>query len=343
MVSAFAPNPCILGRMKMMLDALWRAVMYCVHPRVIWLSLLPLVVMVVVSMVVGYFFWESAVSATTAWVASREFLQSLQSWVGLGGTDSVNMGIAKLLLLVVSIPMTVMICLLLVAMFMTPAMVDLVGERRFPTLERKRGGSLLVSVLWSVGSTALAMLALVLSMPLWLIPPLIVVLPPLIWGWLTYRVFAFDALATHASPEERKYILHKYRGTLLLMGIMSGYLGAAPSLLWASGVLAFALAFITVPLAIWIYTLVFALASLWFSHFCLDALQRRREETGAVLAVVDPTAGAEVESPPSAQPATAASSVSSGEAQRTTAKSQDIEDATVVREASAKPSDGSST
>ena len=37
---------------------------------------------------------------------------------------------------------SVLLCLLLVAMFMTPAMVDLVGQRRFAGLERKRGGSL---------------------------------------------------------------------------------------------------------------------------------------------------------------------------------------------------------
>src|SRR5258705_9194682 len=31
-----------------------------------------------------------------------------------------------------------------------------------------------------------------------------VVIPPLIWGWLTYRVMAFDALSAHASKPDRK-------------------------------------------------------------------------------------------------------------------------------------------
>jgi hypothetical protein len=79
-------------------------------------------------------------------------------------------------------------------------------------------------------------------MPLWLVPPLVLILPPLIWGWLTYRVFAFDALATHASGDERKAILREHRGSLLVMGVLSGYLGAAPSLLWASGAMFIALA-----------------------------------------------------------------------------------------------------
>lgn len=62
------------------------------------------------------------------------------------------------------------------------------------------------------------------------------------------------------------------------IGVFCGYLGAAPTLVWASGAL-FAAAFvILVPLAIWIYTLVFAFSSLWFAHYCLAALQAMRAE-----------------------------------------------------------------
>ena len=179
--------------------------------------------------------------------------------------------------------------LLLVAFLMTPALTLLVAERRFPALERKHGGSLWFSVLWSLGSALLALIALVVSIPLWLVPPLILVLPPLIWGWLTYRVMAFDALSAHASAEERREIFRRHRGWLLGIGVLCGYLGAAPSLLLASGAL-FAAAFvILVPLAIWIYTLVFAFSSLWFAHYCLAALQILRAEAAVAAAVaVDP-------------------------------------------------------
>jgi hypothetical protein len=57
------------------------------------------------------------------------------------------------------------------------------------------------------------------------------------------------------------------------------YLGVAPSLLWASAAL-FAVAFVVlVPVAVWVYTLVFAFSSLWFAHFCLAALQALRAES----------------------------------------------------------------
>jgi hypothetical protein len=273
--------------MSQLLDSFWRAVVYCVHPRVIALSFLPLILMVALSFGLGYFFWEGAVSSVTGWMEAFGMMQTFLSWLDQVGAGSLRMVFAPLLVLVLATPLIVLLCLLLVAMFMTPAMVELVGQRRFAGLERKQGGSLVVSVLWSLGSTLLAVVVLVLSMPLWLVPPLVLILPPLIWGWLTYRVFAFDALATHASTEERKILMRQNRGTLLLMGVLSGYLGAAPSLLWASGAMFIAMAPVLVPVAIWIYTLVFAFASLWFAHYLLAALQRLRAKSPVELPVVE--------------------------------------------------------
>ena len=129
--------------------------------------------------------------------------------------------------------------------------------------------------------TLLALIALVVSMPLWLIPPLVLILPPLIWGWLTYRVMSFDALAEHAEPRSATTLLRTHRLPLLGIGVLCGYLGAAPSIVWASGLLFAAGFFVLVPIAIWIYTLVFAFSALWFAHYCLDALAQLRAQRAA--------------------------------------------------------------
>lgn len=280
--------------MRLLFDSFWRAVTYCMHPRVIGLSFLPLVLMVALSFGLGYFYWEAAVQAVAQWLEAYALVQRFLGWLEDMGLGSLRSVFAPLVVLVLATPVTVVLCLLLVALMMTPAMVDLVGQRRFAQLEKKQGGSLWLSVVWSLGSTLLALVALVLSMPLWLIPPLVLILPPLIWGWLTYRVFAFDALAAHASSEERKLILRRHRGGLLTMGVISGYLGAAPSLLWASGAMLVALAPLLVPVAIWIYTLVFAFSSLWFAHYALAALQQLRSEAREVEVVDAAPAATEV-------------------------------------------------
>lgn len=267
--------------MSKILDSFWRAVMYCLHPRVIALSVLPVVIMSALSLGLGYFFWEDALMVVRSNLESYALVNTMVGWLEGLGLSSLRLVLAPALLLFLAIPVIVITTLLFVATFMTPAMVALVADRRFPQLERKKGGSLLASVFWSLGSTALAAVALLVSIPLWLIPPLILILPPLIWGWLTYRVMSYDALADHASSEERRQIFRENRLSLLSIGVISGYLGAAPSLLWASGAMFVAMAPILVPVAIWIYTLVFAFSSLWFAHYCLAALEQLRKKNDA--------------------------------------------------------------
>jgi len=256
--------------------------MYCLHPRVIALSVLPLGIMAVLALGLGYFFFWDTAAALGRMMESFELLNVLVLWLEGLGLSQLRSVLAPAVLLFLSIPVIVVVSLLFVAVFMTPTMVALVAERRFAQLERKKGGSMLASLLWSLGSTLLAVVALVLSVPLWLIPPLILVLPPLIWGWLTYRVMSYDALVDHASSEERRQIFKEHRGSLLTIGIISGYLGAAPSLVWASGAMFVVAAPVLVPLAIWIYTLVFAFSSLWFAHYTLDALEQLRKKNNAL-------------------------------------------------------------
>jgi len=280
----------MLGLMKLLLDSFWRAVAYCVHPRVIALSFLPLLLMVGLSLGLGYFYWEPALDAVRGMLDASEWVGRMWTWLESAGVGQLKVALAPLLVIFAITPLIVVLSLLAVALMMTPALVSLVAERRFPQLEKKNGGTLIGGMFWALGSVLLAVVAMVVSMPLWLVPPLILVLPPLIWGWLAYRVMAYDALASHASSQERREIFRRHRITLLGMGVLSGYLGAAPSLVWASGAL-FAAAFVMlVPLAIWIYTLVFAFSSLWFTHYVLAALQALRAEVP--VSAVPPRAAA---------------------------------------------------
>jgi hypothetical protein len=267
--------------MSLFLDSFWRAVAYCLHPRVIALSFLPLLIMVGLSLGLGYFFWGTAVEWVRAMLEASDLMKGIWGWLQGVGAGNLKTVVAPLLVIFAVTPLIVLFSLLLVAALMAPALTALVAERRFSKLERKRGGSVLLGVAWALGSTALAALAMVISLPLWLVPPLILILPPLIWGWLTYRVMAFDALAEHASKDERREVFRRHRGWLLGMGVLSGFLGAAPSVIWASGALLAAAFVILVPFAIWIYMLVFAFSSLWFAHYCLAALEMLRAESAS--------------------------------------------------------------
>jgi hypothetical protein len=68
------------------------------------------------------------------------------------------------------------------------------------------------------------------------------------------------------------------------MGIVCGLLGSLPSLIWALGALTLVFAPLLVLASVWLYTLVFAFASLWFAHFTLAQLAHLRPPPAAAPA-----------------------------------------------------------
>jgi hypothetical protein len=274
--------------MKDLLDAFWRASAYCLHPRVIALSVLPLLIAGGLAAVLGYFFWEQALSDLRAVLESWALLESLLAWLDGIGAGAFRTVLAPLIVVALAVPVIVVFSLLMVALLMTPSVVTLVANRRFAGLERRRGAGWLQSVLWSLACTLAALAALVVSIPLWFVPPLILLLPPLIWGWLTYRVLSFDALAEHASRDERQQVMRERRWPLIGMGVVTGYLGAAPSLLWAASAAFLILAPVLIVAAVWVYTLVFAFSTLWFTHYLLAALDQLRNAAKADGARLEP-------------------------------------------------------
>jgi len=273
--------------MKELVDSFWRAAAYCLHPKVILLSLLPLLFAVAGVLGLGWLYWERAVAAVRASLEQWSLVLSFLQWLNSIGAAGFNAVLAPLIVVALAVPVIVVASLLLVAWLMTPSLVNLVVTRRFETLQRRRGAGWFSAALWSIGYMLFALLLLCLSLPLWFIPPLVLVLPPLIWGWLTYKVMSFEVLAVHASADERKQLMRAKRWPLVAMGIITGYLGAAPSLLWAVSAATLVLAPVLVLLSVWLYTLVFAFAALWFAHFALAALQRLRQEA-ALVSPIEP-------------------------------------------------------
>lgn len=262
------------------LDAFWRAAWYCLDPRAIILSLLPVLLSGGLAFVLGHMFWATAIEALGGWLESSVTLTVLWGWLEAVGLPRLKAVLPHVILLLVLTPAVVVVSLAVVSCLMSPALVRLVSRKRFPELQMLHGAPWWHGVLWTVWSSVLAVSALLVSVPMWMIPPLLLVLPPLIWGWLTYRVMAFDALAQHASADERRALMSDHQYALLGMGIVAGLMGAGPSLIWSTGLMTIAMAPVLLPVSMWLYVLVFSFASLWFIHFCLASLQALRQRVG---------------------------------------------------------------
>lgn len=273
-----------LSSAALMLDSAWRALAYCLHPRVIYLSLLPLILAGITLSALTWFGWTPGVAAVRDALDTWGVSHMVLSWMDGVGLGFLRAMVAPFLLVLLAVPLVIVLCLLLVASFMTPALVKLVRARRFPQWSPALATPWWRSLLWSAGASLTALGLFLISLPLWLIPAFALVVPPLIWGWLTYRVMAFDTLVDLASSAEREALLKRHHTSLLGMGVICGYIGAAPAALWALGAMTVALAPFMLLLSVWLYTLVFAFSSLWFAHFLLPALQAHRLGAGAAAA-----------------------------------------------------------
>lgn len=268
--------------MNDLFEAFWRAALGCLHPRVILWSLVPLLLSAGATLTLGWLFWEPAVAAVRGFLEDWALVASLLAWLEAMGGGAFRSVVAPLIVVALAVPLVVVVSLLLVAWTVTPVLVDWVAARRFAGLERRGGAAgWWASAAWSLGCTLLALGVLVVSLPLWFVPPLAAVIPPLVWGWLAARVFSFDTLALHATTEERRLVMHEHRWTMLVMGIVCGLMGSLPSLIWALGALTLVFAPLLVLASVWLYTLVFAFASLWFAHFTLAKLHRLRQAGAA--------------------------------------------------------------
>lgn len=249
------------------------------HPRMLWLSLRPFLIVSILWGLLIWLTWTPALEALSIFLTTSMFTSWIQEGLIWAGFENARAWIAPLFFVMLIIPLITISLLVFIAFSTVPAIVKIVARQpSYHGLECKQGGGLLGSLIYSLWSALICLVLVVLTLPVWWVPPLVAVLPPLLWGWLTMRLMSYDVLAKHASTEERDVLIEKYRWALLTMGILSGMLGAVPTFFWATSALALVLFPLVSFVALWIYSLIFVFAALWFSHFLLDALQTLRQE-----------------------------------------------------------------
>jgi len=266
--------------MNDLLRSFGRALSSVFHPVMLFLTFAPFAVAALVWGGLLYVFWQPLLDATRIWLDNWQFTSTLYhlfGWLGFGALRAV---VAPFVVIAMAIPLIVLtVLLLIVTMAMPRVMRHLSTRPQFRALEMRHGGTFFGSLANSIWTTTLCLGLLVVTLPLWLIPPFFALIPPLLWGWLTYRVMAYDALALHASADERRTLVRRHRLPLLAIGVASGLLGSLPTLIWASSAWLVLFFPVMTAVTIWIYAFILVFTALWFGYYCLRALQRMREQT----------------------------------------------------------------
>lgn len=209
--------------------------------------LLPLFVAVISAIALLWFF-----GATLS-----DWLQSAASSynVTLGGVGGMLIPIAVGIIL---LPIAGILGLVAAAIFVMPLVLRHLNERDYPGLQRL-GGNVFFPSLWNA-TWVMVVFAVgwVVSLPLWMVPPLAIVAHVGWWAFAFTKIMRLDALADHATPQERKILQARHN---------RGF--------WALGTLCALINFLVPPA----WFLLPVLSALMFSHFGLEALRRLRSET----------------------------------------------------------------
>ena len=262
--------------MTPLFHSFFRALMTQMHPRMLLMTVLPFVAAVALWGLALWLGLQPLIDQLHAWFSdyglfrwSGEMLDSL----GLSGLRTLLVPLIAMWLL---LPLMIVTALFLVGVLAMPAIGRHVGQHHYPQLERRHGGSFGGSVWVSLSSFVAFLFAWLITLPLNLVPLFALIVQPLLWGWLTCRVMAYDALSDFADADELMKIRIGQRFPLLVIGVVTGSLGAVPGLLWLGGVMSVIFFPVLAAVAIWLYLLVFVFSGLWFQHYCLDALARLR-------------------------------------------------------------------
>ncbi|WP_175720777.1 EI24 domain-containing protein [Burkholderia anthina] len=271
--------------MNDLLRSFVRALVSALHPRMLWLTLMPFVVSALLWGVVLWFSWQTLIDAARAALDGFMLTGALYRAFDALGMSQLHAVIAPFVVVSLAIPLIVLTVLLLIATISMPIVIKHLSGRQFAALEMKRGGTFFGSVFNSLGAALVGVVLLVVTIPLWLIPPFFALLPPVIWGWLTYRVMTYDALAQHASRNERRALVRQHRWPLIGIGVATGLLGTVPTFVWVSSIWMMVLFPFVAAAMIWVYAFILVFSALWFGHYCLRALEDQR--AGARATAID--------------------------------------------------------
>lgn len=125
---------------------------------------------------------------------------------------------AVFLLLAAFATLIYLTALLLVAVIALPYLINYVAAHDYPDLARHGENAFWRSLGNTLAAGSVFLLGGLLSLPLLLVPGVILVLPLLWTAWLNQRTFRVDAVAEHATQAELKYLTTNNKPTFYLAG-----------------------------------------------------------------------------------------------------------------------------
>ncbi|MBU4610558.1 EI24 domain-containing protein [Achromobacter sp. GG226] len=249
--------PSTAGKFAAVSRAFGRAVVSQFHPRMLLALLLPFAVVLVGSVVLIWAFWQPV----TDWLSNTVFnwpaVAQVDQWLVTLGLISLKIWLAPLLAAALLLPASGILGVAIAAVFVMPLVLRHLKQSHYGDVAEKGRLALIVSGWNAIWVLVVFALGWLFTMPLWLLPPLAVILPILWWTFAFTRMLRLDALADFATADERRQLLGLHMAEFWTLGLICALLSLLPPA--------------------WFFLPVFS--SLLFAHFSLDALRDLRART----------------------------------------------------------------
>jgi hypothetical protein len=234
-----------------------RAVVSQLHPKMIMALFLPFIIALLGAIVLLSLFWSPLTAWLDAQSAGWDYVNDVNNWMLAVGLFSLKLYLVPLLAVCILLPLSGILGLVIAAIFVMPIVLRHLDHREYKGLSRQGQHSGTVGTWNAIWVGVLFSVGWILTMPLWLIPPLAVLLPLFWWAFAYTRMLRVDAVIEHASAKERKLIWKRHNRQLWLIGGCLALLNLLPPA--------------------WLILPVFS--ALVFAHFSLEALRQLRGET----------------------------------------------------------------
>lgn len=229
-------------------------------PRTFWHMVWPALAATALWLVVAWVSWQVVVDAAMGTLASQSWLAA--RFAESGGAETAALFFVEFALLFALLPLIYVTSIVLVSVVAIPLMLERVGRTEYADVEMRRGGTNLGSAWNSAKAATVFVLALVVSLPLWLIPGAGLVISLLLTAWLNQRAFGYDALMLHADRAELAALPRALKPRMLVLGSGCALLAHVP----------------------FVNLLAPAFSGLAFVHFMLEALRASRKGADTAVA-----------------------------------------------------------
>src|SRR5690606_34896674 len=234
-----------------------RALVSQCHPKMLMALFLPFLIALLGAIILLWAFWAPLTEWMNVQASEWGIVNQIDQWMLAIGLFSIKLYLIPVLAVCALLPLSGILGLIIAAVFVMPIVLTHLEKGEYKGVSRQGQFSTAVGAWNAIWVGIIFAVGWVLTMPLWLIPPLPVLLPIFWWAFAFTRMLRVDAIVEHGSPQERRLLWRRHNRQLWLIG----------------GILALINLF---PPA-WLFLPVFS--ALVFAHFSLEALRQLRAQT----------------------------------------------------------------